>query len=248
MYAGFGRREDASIGAARHARQVTIGLLLTLAALAVVDSASFGTLGVPVFLLLAPDRDRVPRLMIYLATVALFYFAVGVALMLGLSAALENLGDALQSRPAYWVQLVAGVGLFALSFRFDPKRQRERGGPERRFDIRRGGPWAMVLLGLTAGLLEVATMVPYLAAMGFMTTSGLPVARWVPLLAAYVIIMITPALVLLALRGVAGAWLEPILQRLRAWMSRNAVSAVGWTLAIVGFLIARDAAYYLFFR
>ena len=41
----------------------------------------------------------------------------------------------------------------------------------------------MILLGLTAGLLEVATMVPYLAAIGIMTTSDLPVMQWVPLLA-----------------------------------------------------------------
>lgn len=227
---------------------MTIGLLLTLAALALVDSMSFGTLGVPVFLLLASERSQVSRLLVYLATVALFYFVVGVALMLGVSTAAGSLGDALHSRLAYWVQLVLGVGLFALSFRFDPKRRTRLGEPGHRFEPRPGGPRAMVLLGLTAGLLEVATMVPYLAAMGIMTTAGLPAGQWVPLLAAYVVVMIVPSLALLALRGVAGAWLEPRLRRLRAWMAGHAVSAVGWTLAIAGFLIARDAAYYLFFR
>ncbi|TDD21738.1 GAP family protein [Nonomuraea diastatica] len=205
---------------------MTIGLLLTLAALAVVDSTSFGTLGIPVYLLLASDRSRVSRLLIYLATVAAFYFLVGVALMLGLSTAMDTFGDVLRSGPAYWVQLALGVGLFALSFRFDPKRRAKLGKPERRFEPRVGGPRTMVLLGLTAGVLEVATMVPYLAAIGIMTASGLAAGQWGPLLAAYVMVMIAPPLALMGLRGVAGAWLEPKLERLRAWLTRHAASAL----------------------
>lgn len=226
---------------------MTIGLLLTLAALAVVDSTSFGTLGIPLYLLLSSERSQVSRFLIYLATVAIFYFLVGVALMLGLSTLMENFGELLQSRTAYWAQLALGVGLFALSFRFDPKRRQKLGKPERRFEPRLGGPRVMVLLGLTAGLLEVATMVPYLAAIGIMTTSNLSTAQWLPLLAAYVAIMIMPPLVLLGLRTVARGWLEPKLERLRAWMSKHSASAVSWALGIVGFLLARDAAAYLFF-
>ncbi|MGN9846003.1 GAP family protein [Nonomuraea sp. H19] len=225
-----------------------IGLMLTLAALAVVDSTSFGTLVIPVYLMLTSDRSRVSRLLIYLATVAVFYFLVGVALMLGLSAALEHFGDALRSRTAYWVQLVLGVGLFALSFRFDPKRRAKLGKPERRFEPRMGGPRVMVLLGLTAGALEVATMAPYLAAIGIMTTSEMAVGQWMPLLAGYVGIMILPPLALMGLRGIAGAWLEPKLERLRDWLTKHSASMVSWTLAIVGFLLARDAAFYLFFQ
>jgi cytochrome c biogenesis protein CcdA len=225
---------------------VTIGLFLTLAALAVVDSTSFGTLGIPVFLLLAGDRSRMSRLLVYLGTVSLFYFLVGVALMLGLSTAMERFGDVLRSTPAYWVQLVLGVGLFALSYRFDPKRRAKLGKPERRFEPRMGGPRAMVLLGLTAGALEVATMVPYLAAIGIMTASELAAGQWVPLLAAYVLVMILPPLALMGVRAIAGDRLEPKLRRLRDWLSRHSASALSWTLAIVGFLLAWDAAAHLF--
>ncbi|MDX3111209.1 GAP family protein [Nonomuraea angiospora] len=225
---------------------MTIGLLLALAALALVDSTSFGTLGIPVYLLLTSKRSG--GLLIYLATVAVFYFLVGVALMLGLSTVMERFGDVLRSEPAYWVQLVLGVGLFALSFRLDPKRRAKLGKPERRFEPRVGGPRVMVLLGLTAGVLEVATMVPYLAAIGLMTTAGLTAGQWVPVLGAYVLVMILPPLALMGLRAVAGAWLEPKLERLRAWMSKHAASALSWGVAIVGFLLARDAAFYLFFQ
>lgn len=101
------------------------------------------------------------------AAAALPHHGVG---LIRLSTVVENFGDALHSRAASWVQL--GVGLFALSFRFDGKRAT---GP--RLRPRMGGPRAMVMLGLTAGVLEVATMVPYLAAVGIMTTSGLPAAH-----------------------------------------------------------------------
>ncbi|RVX43538.1 Sap-like sulfolipid-1-addressing protein [Nonomuraea polychroma] len=227
---------------------MTIGLMLALAALAVIDSTSFGTLVIPIYLLLASERSRVARLLIYLGTIAAFYFLVGVALMLGLSATMENFGDALRSRPAYWVQLVLGVGLFALSYKFDPKRRAKLGKPERRFEPRVGGPRVMVLLALTAGVVEVATMVPYLAAVGIMTTSGLPTGQWLPLLAGYVLIMIVPPLALMGLRAVAASWLEPKLERLRAWLTKNSASMVSWSLAIVGFLLARDAVSNLFFQ
>ncbi|MGW0483390.1 GAP family protein [Nonomuraea sp. NPDC003214] len=223
---------------------MTIGLMLTLAALALVDSTSFGTLGIPVYLLLT---TRTSRLLIYLVTVVGFYFLVGVGLMLGLSTVVDNFGQALESQAAHWAQFALGVGLFALSFRFDPKRRAKLGKPERRFEPRAGGPRTMVMLALTAGLLEVATMLPYLAAVGIMTTAELPPGVWVPLLAAYVLVMIVPTLVLLALRTAAGEWLEPKLERLRAWLAKHSASMVSWTLAIAGFLLARDAAVPLFF-
>ncbi|MFI6994714.1 GAP family protein [Nonomuraea wenchangensis] len=226
---------------------MTIGLMLTLAAFALVDSTSFGTLVIPLYLLLAGERSRVSGQLVYLATIATFYFLIGVALMLGLSAAMDGLGEALHSEVAYGVQLALGVGLFALSFRFDPKYRAKRGLPERRFEPRVGGPRTMVLLGLTAGAVEVATMVPYLAAVGVMTTSGLPAAQWLPLLAGYVLVMITPPLALMGLRAVTGTRLESRLERLRAWLARHSASMVSWAIGIIGFLLARDAAVQLFF-
>ncbi|NRQ31001.1 hypothetical protein HII36_04020 [Nonomuraea sp. NN258] len=220
---------------------MTIGLLLALAALALVDSTSFGTLGIPVYLLLASERAQTPRLLIYLATVAGFYFLVGVALMLGLSTLLEHFGEALRSTPAYWAQFALGAGLFALSYQVDPKRRAKLGKPAHRFEPRVGGPRVMVALALTAGLLEVATMMPYLAAVGIMTTSELPAGQWVPVLGGYVLVMILPPLALLALRAVARSWLEPKLERLRAWMTKHTANAVSWTLAIAGVLLALNA-------
>ena len=55
----------------------------SLVGLALVDSTSFGTLLIPVWLLLAPGRTRWGRVLLYLGTVAVFYLALGVALSAG---------------------------------------------------------------------------------------------------------------------------------------------------------------------
>ncbi|GAA3447308.1 GAP family protein [Planomonospora venezuelensis] len=220
---------------------MSVGLLLGLAALALVDSTSFGTLGVPLVLLLTGGRGTTGRLLVYLAAIAGFYFLVGVGLMLGLDALLTTFHDALHSRTASWVQLAAGVGLSALSWRFDSKKRDYKP----LWEPRPGGRGAMLLLALTAGVVEVATMVPYLAAIGLLTKAGLPSALWLPVLAAYVAVMVLPALALMGVRAVAGGRLESRLERLRAWLLKNSASAVGWAMGIVGVMLALDAVSHL---
>ncbi|MQA97054.1 MAG: hypothetical protein GEV11_21310 [Streptosporangiales bacterium] len=267
-------------------------LLLALAGLALVDATSFGTLGIPVFLLLttfaaatttaatpaaspppvpggtpAPPSGEtggaagagsgvtggasrgargVGRLLVYLGTVAACYFALGVVLMTGVGALAAPPGEMLSGDAGRWVELVVGVALFAVSFRFDSKRAARKG--ESRLTRRlSGGPAAMVALGMTATAVEAATMLPYLGALGLMTAAGLSAAQWLPLLAGYVVIMIVPALLLIAVRMLAGRRVQALLGRLGAFMRKHSASAVGWLLGIAGFLLTRDAAAHLFF-
>lgn len=217
--------------------------LVSLAVLALLDSTSIGTLFVPVVLMLAPGRPRVVPILCYLTTIAAFYLAVGIAITLGGSALVDGVftGDR-----GYWLELVAGVALFALSFRFDPKRRSGNGKSAawtERVHRATGSPGALVVLALTAGTFEVATMFPYLGAIAMLT--GQPLPTQVALLAAYCVVMVLPALLLLALRTTLSDRVTPILERANRWFQRNATSATGWILAVVGFLLARDAAYNL---
>ncbi|MDR7273739.1 GAP family protein [Catenuloplanes atrovinosus] len=219
--------------------------LVGLAGLALIDSTSIGTLVIPIWMLLAP-RVRASRFLIYLATVAIFYAIVGVILVLGAEAATAALSGLSNARWVLWAQLVVGVGLFALSFRFDGKRARAGSGRADRWRARLTGDGAtipaMIGLGLGAATLEVATMLPYLAAVGLITSAGLPAAGWLSVLGGYVLVMILPALVLGGVRVLAHHRVEPLLTRLGAWLAKHADGALGWALAIVGFLLARDAA------
>jgi hypothetical protein len=83
-------------------------------------------------------------------------------------------------------------------------------------------------------------MLPYLGAIGLLTTSGLPMAHITVVMAGYCLVMIVPALVLLALRLAAGGRITPLLTRLSDWIARS--NALAWIVGIVGFLLARDAA------
>lgn len=224
---------------------VTPELLLSLAGLALIDSTSIGTLFIPVWLLLAPGPVNARRILGYLATIAGFYLGVGLLLVFGGSTLADALGGALDNRAVLWAQLVLGVGMLVLSFRYDGKRRPRTGGVLRWRDRATAGDssvrW-LVGLALLAALAEVATMLPYLGAVGLLATSGVGSVSVVALLAGYCLVMVLPAMLLLAARVARPALVEPVLARLNNWIVNKAGSALGWILGIAGFLIARDAA------
>ncbi|GAA0498288.1 hypothetical protein Ade02nite_91430 [Paractinoplanes deccanensis] len=222
-----------------------LALLGSLAVLALIDSTSFGTLLIPLWLLMHPGRVRPVRLLVFLGTVAAFYFAVGLAVALGADAFLPQITSLLDTRPASWTQLVLGVGLFFLSFRLD--RRRGGGGRPARWRERAltdGSAASLAGLALAAAAAEVTTMLPYLAAIGLLTNAGLTPGTVALVMAGYCLVMILPALVLLAARLAAGDLLTPLLTRAGDWLARS--NALSWVVGIVGFLLARDAAIRLF--
>nr|WP_275940843.1 GAP family protein [Nocardioides zeae] len=221
-----------------------------------VDSTSLGTLVLPLLLLLAPRVD-VRRYAAYLAVVGGLYAAVGVALVLGagvLRDVVLDLGDVTWLR---WAQLVVGVALLAAGAVGDKvlawwRRRTGHGEPGQPGN--RAGTWAERLVGpdasyravvgvaLAAVLVEVASMLPFLAAVGLITAADLPVVGTVGVVAAYALVMVAPALLLLGVRLALRDRVEAPLARLAAWLRRVTDGAVYWVLAIVGLLLAGDAA------
>ena len=225
---------------------MSLELLAQLAVLALLDSLSFGTLLIPLFFLLAPTRPRPGRMLGYLAVIAGFYFAVGLALAAGFSGIVTGLGGFLDSPGAQIGQLLLGGALLAAAFLI-PTKPKEGAKPGRLARLRdramgEGGTLPLLGLALGAGAVELATMLPYLGAIGLLTGAGLPVASTVTVLAGYCLLMIAPALLLLVGRTVAGRLVEPQLRRLAAWLERTGGETTAWILGIVGFILAREAA------
>lgn len=234
-----------------------LGLLAVLAVLALVDSTSFGTLLIPVWLLTAPGPIRVGRVLAYLGTVAACYLAVGLALVAGADVLVDRTGGWFDTDGFRVAQLVVGGGMLAGSFAMDSPRAKARaaqraehgGGRVRRWRARAvggdgvgpGSTRALVGLALTATALELATMLPYLAAIGLIATEGPAWPGPVPLLAGYCLVMVLPATVLLVGRAVAGRALEGPLRRLDGWLTRHAASTTAWVVGIVGVLLGLDA-------
>ncbi|SET70058.1 GAP family protein [Geodermatophilus poikilotrophus] len=232
-------------------------LLLSLAALALVDSTSIGTLVLPLWLMLAPGRVRVDRVLLFLGSVAGAYLLLGAALALGAAQLLDPVSAALESAAGRIVPLVAGVVLVVLGVTVEPWTQ---AGKERRRAARAargpgrlarwrdrvrgdadGGGGAVVGLAVVAVGVEAASMVPYLAAIALLATSGLGPVPTVAVLAGYCLVMVLPALVLLALRAALHDRLTPALARVEAWLSRTSGEAVAWVLFLLGLYLVAGA-------
>ncbi|WP_217176981.1 GAP family protein [Streptomyces sp. AC495_CC817] len=112
---------------------------------------------------------------------------------------------------------------------------------ERLLDPRTRGA-AVMAVAIAAGLVEVATMLPYLLAMTMLADAGVSTPFRVAALVVYCALMIAPAVVLLVLRLVAAPLVQRPLERFAAWMERTGAENTAWIIGIIGFLIARSAA------
>ena len=74
-----------------------------------------------------------------------------------------------------------------------------------------------------------------------LATSGLSTPSAVGVLAGYCLVMVLPALVLLALRVTLHERLTPVLARVEAWLSRASGETVAWVLFLVGLHLVAGA-------
>lgn len=236
---------------------MSVDLVGALAALALADSISLGTLLIPVVFLVAPHL-RPSRILIYLLTISGFYLLVGTMIAWGAAHIPPSFAGLLKTPAAHAIQLAIGsailIGAIVTLRRLGIERNRSAGdvAPGRTAPSSRLARWRqsaladpsgkqVVLIALGAGLIEIATMVPYLAAIGLVSSSGTPAGTRIALLAGYCALMVTPALILLVLRLTLRSRIETHLQRLASWMERTGTENTAWILAVVGGLLARDA-------
>lgn len=214
---------------------MTLELLLSIGVLLLLDTLSPATLGVTVYLLLTGKERLVLRLLVYLSTVAGFYFLVGIALMLGMDVLLQSMNAIFQNRTVSWIMAIVGGVLFIASFYVPTKKTTE---PRRPKSHKLG---AMVGLGLTTSLLEVATALPYFSAIGLMTTAHLSMFQWIPLLAGYNVVMVLPPLILLGLHLVFGRIMQKPLEKLRTKLAHSSGSVLSWVMCIAGVILVLNS-------
>lgn len=228
-----------------------------LAVLALIDGLSVGTLLIPLFLLTAPGRPKAMRFLLYLGTLTAFYFAIGVLFTLGIVNAIDVAQEALETPAGQWVLLLIGATLLTTGIVIGDRdvKRRKRASPDDptaqgsarlvRWRDRLLDPaasrWAVVGVAIAAGVVEIATMLPYLIGMTMIADAPISMPERFTLLAGYCLVMIVPALLLIAARIVAARAVEKPLMRLTAWMQRTGAETTSWILGIIGFLIARSA-------
>lgn len=218
---------------------MSIELLLSIGGLALLDTLSPATIGVTVYLLLTETKSLASRLLIYLLTVAGFYFSVGVMLMLGMGVLLDSVASLFQSRAVSWVIFIIGAGLFIASFYTPQKGNTELPRPKSK------NRFSMVALGFTTALIEVGTAFPYFAAIGLMTTADLTPYQWLPVMSVYNLIMVLPSLILFMLYLLFGRMMQRPLERLQMSIAKQSGSVLSWVLCIVGLILIANSLDYL---
>ena len=211
-------------------------LLPAIVGLAVVDSINPSALLATIVLLLRGKPAR-PLVAVYVAAILVTYFAIGLALTLGLGLTPRAL---VESDAAYLAQGVLGAALLAYAV-LAPGRGRERGpaaGP-RLPPVRR--PAAVFALGVGVTILELPTALPYLGAVGAIARADLAVGDWLPLLLTYNLIFVLPPLALLAAHVALGDRAGALLERLRTRLGGATREGLLWLLGLVGFLLLADA-------
>ena len=225
---------------------------LPLAGLALVDSLSAGTLVIPIALIFMWRRVRVGLLGTYLATIATAYFGLGVALLLGFDAAVRRFSGVSETDWFRWVTLVLGAGLFVFGV-FSPNPKKHTATQSAGAEVPEGrasrlaksaslSVTGMVGLALGAAVVEAATMLPYLGAMGIIQSMSFGFSGKVALIAGYCIIMILPAILVAVMAGFAGPSIFPRLERAMRRLEYEAKVTLLWIAAIVGGYMAMSSA------
>jgi hypothetical protein len=230
-----------------------VPLPLALALLALLDGLSVGTLLIPLFLLIAPGRPRIARVLLYLGTITLFYLAIGVLFTLGLVNVIDAGRDFLGSTLGRVAMLASGIAIGVSDGRKRKAAALSDGSPAAQTSGRvlrwrdrlladGTSRAAVVGVALAAGLAEVAGMLPYLNGMTMLADAPIGMPARFAMLAGYCVVMILPALILLAARVLAARAVERPLHRFTGWMQRTGAENTAWILGIIGFLLARSGA------
>ena len=206
-------------------------ILLYIGALALLDMFSPAIIGVTVYVLLSAKGKQTKLIIAYLFTIILLYFSTGIFFMLGLDIVFHPIADALSSNTAKSLMTTIGAVLFIGSW-FVPKKKGTDQPRPKHFKVN-----AMIALGLTTFLVEVATAIPYFASIGLMVSNHFSFYEWLPILLVYNVIMIVPALILLFLFILFRRWMLTPLKKLQNLIQKNTSSALSWAMFVVGLIL-----------
>ena len=100
----------------------------------------------------------------------------------------------------------------------------------------------MVALAMGAAVVEAATMLPYLGAMGIIQSMQLGMSSKIALIVVYCVVMILPAVLVSVFAGLAGPTIFPRLERATRRLEYEAKVTLLWIAAIVGVYMAYRGA------
>ncbi|MFF5566310.1 GAP family protein [Streptomyces sp. NPDC012623] len=224
-------------------------VLVEVLPLALLDALGVSTIAIPVWFLLMPSGLRIGRVFGYLVLITVGYLLLGLLLLSTLAAVRDDLRSALESPVGDKAMAVAGVALILLALWYGMVRTEKPGsGRLSRWREQAVGRSATVrgltTVALLAVLLEVATMFPYLAAIGTLSSSGLGWPSQAGVLAVYCVVMVVPAALVTVARLISGRLVHSPLRRIDRWLRDGAQENTAWLFALAGFMILSNTTLY----
>lgn len=208
-----------------------IDILIYMGGLALLDTLSPTIIGVTLYLVLTDNKNLTTRLLAYLFTVALLYFSLGILMMFGLNYLMEAFTNVFQNKIFSWVIFIIGMILFISSFFVPANKKSNIPKPKSQSIL------SIIFIGFITFIIEAGTALPYFAAIGLLTSIDIPFYQWIPIIAAYNIIMILPALLIFLGYRLFGKSINHTLVKLRNKISSSSNSVLSWIMCIVGAIL-----------
>ncbi len=206
-------------------------IIIYLGGLALLDTLSPTIIGVTLFLVLTYNKNLVSSLLVYLFTVVILYFSLGITMMLGMNYITEVFSNVFRSEVFSWGIFLIGVILFTASFFIPQNKGRAIPKPTTQ------NLYSIIIIGVITFIIEAGTALPYFAAIGLLSTMNMPFYQWMPILAIYNIIMILPALLIISVYTLLGELIKPTLINFRNRISSGSSSTLSWIMCIVGVIL-----------
>lgn len=202
-------------------------MLLSLLALAIVDSINPSAIVVTLYLL--TRKRATPQAAVYIAAIFVTYFALGAAMMSGAAALLPSLTKLGDGRVGLIAEGIIGLAMLIYAFKAPPTAGAAPAAAPRQSTYA-----ALALLGVTVTIMELPTAVPYFGAIAVLTSAELTPAGWVPLLLIYNAIFVLPPVLLTAAHAVFGRGIEARFAALRTRLQAGARETLAWIFGLVG--------------
>ncbi len=216
-----------------------MSLLLTLLALALLDSLNPVTIAGAVFLLLTPRP--VARTISFVAGACIAYFVGGVLLYLGLGAVFQKVLEYLSGPWVHALLVFVGAGMVVAGAWMQRSPPREGAGKK----IKNLHPVATFMIGASVTGSDLPTAFPLIVAVERVAQAGFGVVGALAALALYVVVYALPLFVLLAgylaLRGGGAAFLRSVERFMARWSRPVTV----WSLYVIGVLLLLNSGSYL---
>lgn len=219
---------------------MSIELLGSLLALAVVDSLNPSAITVALLLVVAGigrPRAILASVAAYVAGIFAAMVAIGIALMFGLRIVIDQFLTHVPERTLDIAQFIVGLVVLTIGAALPTKPKR----PKRRFDTERSSQ-GLFVLGLAVTVVELSSAFPFMAAIGLLTQAEIGPPVWLPAVFAYSLVTVLPPLLVMLVALVAGRRIGPWAER-NAERLRNAGRGLVLTIIFLfGLILAADAA------